>query len=81
MRTIYPNAQETDFDSVGRVLVPIKYREYAEFKKELVAVGLGDHFEIWDAENWANGNYSSLEKRRTLQKEISQKLAGGKNGI
>lgn len=81
LRTIYPNAQEANFDSVGRVLIPIDYREYAEFGKELVAVGLGDHFEIWDAENWAKGNYSSLEKRRTLQKEISQKLQGGKNGI
>ena len=80
-RSIYTNATWGEFDSAGRVLIPVRYREYAQFKKELVVVGVGDHFEIWDAENWTNGSYSSLEKRKTLQKEITQKLAGGKNGI
>ena len=80
-RTIYPNATWGEFDSAGRVLIPIKYREYAQLKKELIVVGLGDRFEIWDAENWNNGNYSSLEKRRELQKAISERNSGGKNGI
>ena len=77
-RTVYANATEAEFDSVGRVLIPLRYREYASLKKEVVASGVGDHFEIWDAENWSMGNYSSVDKRRTLQKEISQKFSGGK---
>ncbi len=80
-RSIYTNATWGEFDSAGRVLIPIKYREYAGLKKELVASGVGDHFEIWDAETWNAGGYSTLSKRRNLQKEISQKLSGGKNGI
>lgn len=77
-RSIYTNATWGEFDSAGRVLIPVRYRNYAGLKKELVATGVGDHFEIWDAENWVAGEYSSLEKRRNLQKEIALKTSGGK---
>ena len=76
-RSIYTNATWGDFDSAGRVLIPIRYREYAGLKKELVISGVGDHFEIWDAENWATGEYNSLAKRRDLQKDIALKMSGG----
>lgn len=72
-RSIYTNATWGEFDSAGRVLIPIRYREYAGLKKELVVSGVGDHFEIWDAENWAAGEYNSLAKRRELQKDIAKK--------
>ena len=80
-RTIYANATEAEYDSVGRVLIPIRYREYASLTKELVVSGVGDHFEIWDAAKWNGNSYSSVEKRRTLQKEVSLNSTGGKNGI
>lgn len=80
-RRLYTNATWGEFDSAGRVLIPVRFREYAQLKKELVASGVDDHFELWDAENWAAGEYSSLERRRDLQKEISQKLSGGNHGI
>ena len=76
-RSIYTNATWGEFDSAGRVLIPIRYREYAGLKKELVISGVGDHFEIWDAENWATGEYNSLAKRRDLQKDIALKMSGG----
>lgn len=77
-RSIYTNATWGEFDSAGRVLIPVRYRNYANLKKELVATGVGDHFEIWDAGNWEAGEYSSLAKRRNLQKEIALKMSGGK---
>ena len=80
-RSIYTNATWGEFDSAGRVLIPVRYRDYAELTKELVVTGVGDHFEIWSAEKWNAGSYSSLSKRRELQKGISEKLSGGKNGI
>ena len=78
-RTLYANVNVGEFDTAGRILIPVKYREYAALKKDLVAAGVDDHFEIWDAETWAQGNYTSLTKRRDLQKGISQKISGGKN--
>lgn len=78
-RTLYANVNVGEFDTAGRILIPVKYREYASLKKELVAAGVGDHFEIWDAEKWTKGDYTSLSKRHELQKGISQKISGGKN--
>ena len=75
-RSIYTNATWGEFDSAGRVLIPVRYREYAQLKKELIATGVGDHFEIWDAEKWNAGSYGSLEKRRELQREISKLKTG-----
>lgn len=76
-RRLYTNATWGEFDSAGRVLIPKRFREYASLTKELIASGVDDHFEIWDSEKWEAGQYSSLEKRRELQKEISKKLSGG----
>ena len=80
-RSIFTNVTQGSLDAAGRILIPVKYREYAGFKKELVAAGLGDYFEIWDTENWLEGQYSTLETRRTLQQEMADRISGGKNGI
>ncbi|MBP5662084.1 MAG: division/cell wall cluster transcriptional repressor MraZ [Clostridia bacterium] len=77
-RTLYTNASFGEFDAAGRVLIPKRYRAYAELKKDLIASGVGDHFELWDAENWQKGDYASLAKRRDLQKGIAAKLSGDK---
>lgn len=75
-RRLYTNATWGEFDSAGRVLIPLRYRQYASLKKAVVASGVDDHFEIWDADLWQAGEYSSLEKRRELQKEISSEISG-----
>lgn len=71
-RTLFPTAMEGEFDSAGRVLVPVRHRNYAGLQKELVVVGNYDFFEIWDAETWQARNYESAEKRRDLQKKLNQ---------
>jgi MraZ protein len=43
-------------DSQERILVPPTLREYAGFEKEIVLVGVLDHFEIWSKENWEQEN-------------------------
>jgi MraZ protein len=41
-------AQPADFDEAGRIVVKEKLRQGAGIKKNVVLVGCGDHFEIWD---------------------------------
>ena len=42
-------ATDVDVDSSGRILVSSELREAACLSKEVMLLGMGSHFEIWDA--------------------------------
>lgn len=52
-RFIFSSARSIQFDSQGRLVVPVDLLSYAEVKKPIV-IGAGDHFEIWDETIWNN---------------------------
>lgn len=56
LRVFAGNAHECACDKQGRVLVPPGLRAYAGLEKEIVVVGVLDHFEIWSLENWEKEN-------------------------
>jgi MraZ protein len=45
-------AVDVDIDGAGRVLVAPALREYARLDKEVVLVGQGKKFELWDKAAW-----------------------------
>ena len=51
-RFVGANAEDVVFDKQGRILIPLRLREYAGIKKEVVIVGAITHAEIWDKEEW-----------------------------
>ncbi|MBU1326640.1 division/cell wall cluster transcriptional repressor MraZ [Patescibacteria group bacterium] len=51
-RYLFSAAQKVEIDKLGRILLPAQLKEYASITRELVVIGAGDHFEIWDKENW-----------------------------
>jgi len=51
-RLLIGHATEVEVDNSGRVLIPPLLREYANLTKEIVLVGQGNKFEIWDKEFW-----------------------------
>jgi MraZ protein len=55
-RVFIGGAFECNCDKQGRILVPPTLRHYAGVKKEIVLVGVLDHFEIWSRENWEAEN-------------------------
>ena len=54
-------AQEVEPDSAGRLLVPPELRDFAHITRQVMLVGQGSHFEIWDLEAWK----TQLETLRT----------------
>ncbi len=48
-------AEEVDPDSAGRLLIPPVLRNYAHITRQVMLVGQGSHFEIWDLEAWNAG--------------------------
>lgn len=49
-RKILGSIAELETDKQGRVVIPIPLRAYAQIKKEVVTIGMDDHFEIWAKE-------------------------------
>ena len=41
-----------ELDSQGRFIIPENMMKYAKINENLVLIGAGDHFEIWDSEKW-----------------------------
>ena len=54
-------AQEVEPDSAGRLLIPPELRDFAHITRQVMFVGQGTHFEIWDLEAWK----SQLESLRS----------------
>ena len=50
-RVFIGGAFECSCDKQDRILIPPSLRQYAEFDKEIVLVGVLDHFEIWSRNN------------------------------
>jgi len=51
-RRLIGYAEDVAMDSAGRLLVSPALREFAELAKNVVLVGQGNKFELWDAEKW-----------------------------
>ena len=45
-------AEDLDIDAAGRVLISPVLREFASLGKNVVLVGQGHRFELWDKEKW-----------------------------
>ena len=45
-------AVDVDMDNSGRVLIAPALRQYAQLEKNVVLVGQGKKFELWNQENW-----------------------------
>lgn len=51
-RFTFSGAVPVEIDKLGRVLMPSNLKEYAGIKNEVMVIGAGDHFEIWDSKKW-----------------------------
>lgn len=48
-RLLLGNAQDVEMDGAGRVLVAPELRAAAGLTREVMLMGMGTHFELWDA--------------------------------
>ena len=52
-RIFLGNAMDVDMDATGRVLVSPELRSAAGINKDTVLLGMGNYFELWDAQTYA----------------------------
>ena len=51
-RLFYAQAEQCDCDRTGRVRIPATLLQFAELTKEVVIIGVGPNWEIWDQARW-----------------------------
>ena len=52
VRFMLSGAQESDIDSLGRIILPDHLKNYAGISGKAVIVGVYDRIEIWSPERW-----------------------------
>ncbi|MFG6446982.1 division/cell wall cluster transcriptional repressor MraZ [Roseateles sp. BYS180W] len=52
-RVFLGNAQDVELDSAARVLVAPELRTAASLSKDVMLLGMGNYFELWDAQAYA----------------------------
>lgn len=52
-RLLLGNAMEVEIDASSRVLIAPELRSFAGLTRDVVLLGMGSHFELWDAERLA----------------------------
>ena len=51
-RRFFGMAYELELDAQGRIVIPTRFRQYAELNGDATVVGARDRFEIWSTTHW-----------------------------
>lgn len=51
-RLLIGHATDVELDANGRVLLPTVLRTYAQLEKDVVMIGQGNKFEVWNKDLW-----------------------------
>lgn len=51
-RYLFSSSIQVEMDDQGRFVIPGSLLTYAKAKDEVILVGAGDHFEVWDKAQW-----------------------------
>ncbi len=63
------SASDVDMDGTGRILIAPELRQAAQLSKDVMLLGMGSHFEVWDL------NTLSAKEEQTLAAGLPDALA------
>lgn len=73
-RLLIGHATELELDNNGRLLLPQLLREYAKLDKNVMLVGQGKKFELWDEQQWQLGRTNWLTEEANSAGELPNEL-------
>jgi MraZ protein len=59
-RIFLGNANDVEMDTAGRILIAPELRTAAGLTRDVMLLGMGSHFEIWDAEKLAESEAQAI---------------------
>jgi MraZ protein len=72
-RLVLGYAETVEMDKAGRILLSSSLRKLVQLDKDIVLVGLGNRFELWDQTKWNEETQKALSMS---QNEIASYLSG-----
>ncbi|WP_222593286.1 division/cell wall cluster transcriptional repressor MraZ [Aquella oligotrophica] len=72
-RLVLGYAENLEIDKSGRVLLPAILKQMAKLDKEIVLVGMGNKFELWDKNSWHQETEKALQ---SSAEDLAQLLNG-----
>jgi MraZ protein len=51
-RLLYAQARSVEFDSQGRIRVPVELAQLAKLDGDVALIGVGDRIELWNKQRW-----------------------------
>lgn len=60
-RIFLGNAMDMDMDATGRVLISPELRQAAQLSKDVLLLGMGHHFELWDKQIYETQEAQALQ--------------------
>ena len=72
-RLVLGYAESLEVDKSGRILLPATLKQMAKLDKEIVLVGMGNKFELWDKNNWHQETEKALQ---SSAEDLAQLLNG-----
>ncbi len=60
-RLLLGNAQDVELDGSGRILIAPELRSAASLTREVLLMGMGEGFELWDAPTYQQQEAAALE--------------------
>jgi MraZ protein len=73
-RWLVGNATSVVLDAQGRLLIPRVLCDHARLEKEVIWVGLGQKFELWDDVAWKEQGHQFKALEKSAQGEVWQGL-------
>ena len=62
-RLMVGHAAELEMDRHGRILIPKELRTFAKLRKQVMLVGQGKKFELWNYDDWNKGREKWLSTK------------------
>jgi MraZ protein len=73
-RLFFANSEIVEMKPMGRLTIPIHFREYAALTTEVIIIGAGRWIEIWDKKNWEK----EISDSKSTIEALSQIVYGNK---
>lgn len=72
LRILFSSGAKVEEDNQGRFLLPSVLKDYAEIKKDVVFIGVGNRAELWSAENWKKYNDENSKHFEQILEELGE---------